>query len=281
MSDRIKEWAGNVGPYDSMMWVGKDYTVEDAKKDAAALCVYAGALVADVTKEVNDAVAHFAAEDGADEADTAYNCGRESAARVIRSAVLNAISRAGSVNELVTSSRCEDCGRIGTEPTEIGRPCRKVSDSGRVCGGWMKSVEVTGVGTQSPDAVAALRELVRLKDLKEAAEREIAETSAASQIASAFMDEYEEAKPAAWANARKALESLKSGTQKAEIRLNDDGSLDEVCGPGGHLEQMDKDHWFLEIGDVAVWLTSKRRINAMFERRDELPPLCHEPKEPK
>jgi hypothetical protein len=57
-----------------------------------------------------------------------------------------------------------------------------------------------------------------------------------------------------------------------EVRLNDDGTLDEVCGTGAHLEQMDKDHWFLEVlnGDksVAVWLHSRSKIVATYEHRD-------------
>lgn len=61
-------------------------------------------------------------------------------------------------------------------------------------------------------------------------------------------------------------------TDKApEVRLNADGSLDEVVGVGlVHLEQMDTGHWWLEISNAAgsmhVNLHSKRRIAAMFER---------------
>ncbi len=54
----------------------------------------------------------------------------------------------------------------------------------------------------------------------------------------------------------------------AEIRLNDDATLDEVAGDGGHLEQCHSGLWFLQIGDAAVWLTSKRSITATYERRD-------------
>ena len=56
-----------------------------------------------------------------------------------------------------------------------------------------------------------------------------------------------------------------------EVRLNDDGTLDEVVHPAAHLEQMDDDHWFLEVGpngnSVAVWLHSKSKITASFEHR--------------
>lgn len=55
---------------------------------------------------------------------------------------------------------------------------------------------------QHAENVKSLRELVRLHDLKEAADKEIRETSASSQVAAAFMEEYEEALPAAIATAR-------------------------------------------------------------------------------
>lgn len=54
----------------------------------------------------------------------------------------------------------------------------------------------------------------------------------------------------------------------SEVRLNDDATLDEVCNDAGHLEQCHSGLWFLQIGDVAVWLTSKRSITASYERRE-------------
>lgn len=55
----------------------------------------------------------------------------------------------------------------------------------------------------------------------------------------------------------------------AEIRLNDDKTLDEVVTKDGdQLEQMDFNHWFLQIGDTAVWLHSKTTIRATYERRN-------------
>jgi len=40
-----------------------------------------------------------------------------------------------------------------------------------------------------------------------------------------------------------------------EIRLNEDGSLDEIVGEGKfHLEQMDSDIWFLELDSVGLLL---------------------------
>lgn len=60
--------------------------------------------------------------------------------------------------------------------------------------------------------------------------------------------------------------------QPAEVRLNDDKTLDEVVTKDGdQLEQMDYNHWFLHIGDVAVWLHSKSKINATYERRAYVP----------
>jgi hypothetical protein len=57
-----------------------------------------------------------------------------------------------------------------------------------------------------------------------------------------------------------------------EVRLNEKGSLDEVCTSAFHLEQMDHNYWFLEIESggrsVAVWLHAKGKISATYERRD-------------
>ena len=57
-----------------------------------------------------------------------------------------------------------------------------------------------------------------------------------------------------------------------EVRLHDGGTLDEVCTPTAHLEQLDTGHWFLEVEvggkSVAVWLYSTHRISATYERRN-------------
>ena len=52
-----------------------------------------------------------------------------------------------------------------------------------------------------------------------------------------------------------------------EIRLNDDGTLDEVFSRGEpvHLEQMDDKCWFLGVGDVQIWLRSSRPVKAYYE----------------
>lgn len=63
---------------------------------------------------------------------------------------------------------------------------------------------------------------------------------------------------------------------RAEVRLNDDGTLDEVVCRGDQLEQMDYNHWFLSMGDVAVWLHAKGTITASYERR--APQSREEPK---
>jgi hypothetical protein len=61
--------------------------------------------------------------------------------------------------------------------------------------------------------------------------------------------------------------------KRVEIRLNKDGSLDEVCAPGFHLEQMDTGHWWMAIdddtGSVHVNLHSKGKIRAnVSDERD-------------
>ena len=62
--------------------------------------------------------------------------------------------------------------------------------------------------------------------------------------------------------------AVASTRREAEVRLNDNGTLDEVVTKDGdQLEQMDFNHWFLQIGDVAVWLWAKGKITATYERR--------------
>jgi hypothetical protein len=75
-----------------------------------------------------------------------------------------------------------------------------------------------------------------------------------------------------YAHPPKLRDVFRQYSSQAEVRLNDDGTLDEVCGQGvdAHLEQMDAGHWFLTIGDVAVWLFSKRKITTTYERREPL-----------
>jgi len=54
-----------------------------------------------------------------------------------------------------------------------------------------------------------------------------------------------------------------------EIRLNEDGTLDELVGRGAdaHLEQMSGKGWWLIIGNVAVYLGSTKKIRATYEVR--------------
>lgn len=54
----------------------------------------------------------------------------------------------------------------------------------------------------------------------------------------------------------------------ARVDLDDRGELDEVAAPGGHIERLDSGHWFVEVGDVAVWLHSSRPITPSYERRE-------------
>lgn len=53
-------------------------------------------------------------------------------------------------------------------------------------------------------------------------------------------------------------------------RYNADGSLDEVCAPGIHLEQMSNTHWWMRVGPYMINLHSKQRITANIEY-DPLP----------
>jgi hypothetical protein len=59
-----------------------------------------------------------------------------------------------------------------------------------------------------------------------------------------------------------------------EVRLNDEGKLDEVVGNGAfHLEQMDRDHWWMYLDGVHVYLTSKDTIKAtLVDEREGKPP---------
>lgn len=58
-----------------------------------------------------------------------------------------------------------------------------------------------------------------------------------------------------WRDAYNALWTGKS----REIRLNDDGTLDEIVGHGGvHIEQMDTNHWFVEVAGVRFSITGKQ-----------------------
>ena len=57
------------------------------------------------------------------------------------------------------------------------------------------------------------------------------------------------------------------------IKLNDDGSLDEIVIGSAHLEQMDDNHWFLSMcgadgSEIAVELRSDTPITATWEARD-------------
>ena len=58
--------------------------------------------------------------------------------------------------------------------------------------------------------------------------------------------------------------------QPPEVRLNEDGTLDEVVGIGAfHLEQMSDGHWWMSIansaGQVTVSLTTRGTIKATYE----------------
>lgn len=62
-----------------------------------------------------------------------------------------------------------------------------------------------------------------------------------------------------------------------EIRLNEDGTLDEVVGTGQfHLEQMSPKHWWMALeygsGRVCVNFNSKTKIRAFAENEPDSPP---------
>jgi hypothetical protein len=101
-------------------------------------------------------------------------------------------------------------------------------------------------------------------DFARTLERELAEAKAEElRIHKEKVDHYE-----ARLEAERRLSQEQRSDAKAEVRLDDDRGLDEVCAPGGHLERLDDGHWFLEVGDVAVWLHSHSLITASFERRE-------------
>ncbi|MDR3736077.1 MAG: hypothetical protein P4L10_11140 [Acidobacteriaceae bacterium] len=62
--------------------------------------------------------------------------------------------------------------------------------------------------------------------------------------------------------------------QAPEIRLNDDGTLDEIVAKDDffHLEQMDGNCWWLSVQrdgqQVDVWLRARGKITAHFERTE-------------
>lgn len=57
------------------------------------------------------------------------------------------------------------------------------------------------------------------------------------------------------------------GSESSEIRLCDDGSLDEIVATGVHvhLEKMANNRWFLSIGEISVWLSSSRKMAVNYE----------------
>lgn len=67
------------------------------------------------------------------------------------------------------------------------------------------------------------------------------------------------------------IAALKGHAVEPRIGLNSDGSLDEVVGSPGHIEQLDSGHWFVEIGEYAIWLHAKGKIVAHYEHRAAYP----------
>lgn len=60
-----------------------------------------------------------------------------------------------------------------------------------------------------------------------------------------------------------------------EIRLNDDGSVDEIFAQNAsvHIEQMDSNAWYIGIGTATkylqIWLRGKRAVKLHHEITDE------------
>ena len=53
------------------------------------------------------------------------------------------------------------------------------------------------------------------------------------------------------------------------VRTNEDGSLDEVVGTGWfHLEQMDSNKWWMQLGPHMVTLTARGKISAWFGKNE-------------
>ena len=73
------------------------------------------------------------------------------------------------------------------------------------------------------------------------------------------------------AEARAEIAALKGHAVEPRIGLNSDGSLDEVVGSPGHIEQLDSGDWFVEIGEYAIWLHAKGKIVAHHEHRAAYP----------
>ena len=67
------------------------------------------------------------------------------------------------------------------------------------------------------------------------------------------------------------LAALKGHAVEPRIGLNSDGSLDEVVGSPGHIEQLDSGHWFVEIGEYAIWLHANGKIVSHYEHRAAYP----------
>jgi hypothetical protein len=66
-----------------------------------------------------------------------------------------------------------------------------------------------------------------------------------------------------------------AGLKAVDIRYNLDGSLDEVCAPGFHLEQMSGRNWWMAVedasGEVHVNFHSKTKIVAIVNDEREPP----------
>lgn len=117
-------------------------------------------------------------------------------------------------------------------------------------------IEYAGPATMANAAVQLARQL----------ERELAQARA--ELGRYMMANNTLAERAEKAEAEnKALREELGRFQAGRVQLNGDGSLDEIVGSPGHLEQLDTNHWFVCLGDYAVWLHAKGKITASYEDR--------------
>ena len=62
-----------------------------------------------------------------------------------------------------------------------------------------------------------------------------------------------------------AIRAQETLAARCEARFNDDGTLDEVVGFGTfHLEQMNSEHWWVQLGPHMVNLHARGKVKANF-----------------
>lgn len=65
------------------------------------------------------------------------------------------------------------------------------------------------------------------------------------------------------------IEMVRAVEKEVIVRFNEDGSLDEVIGTGiFHLEQMDNNHWWMQLGPHMVNLSARGKVKAIFGKNE-------------